>query len=356
MPLFSVIVPLYNKRLYIRRCIESILRQTVQDFEINVVDDGSTDGSGDVVRSIADSRVRVIVQANQGVGAARNRGITEATGQLVAFLDADDEWHPSFLEAVKNLHLAYPQAGILATGYRRCFGRGHRFDREVTLAHAPSSPQCLVSEYLRIAALGPFVTSSSSAIRNHVFEDVGVFLEGEPFGEDREFWLRICLKYPLAYDSRILAIYHSEAEGRAYDRKPVKSQYPPAVGTLQAAIQGQTLSASRVQDAHLYIDQLRIHYAYWHLGMRDIDGAKGLLSERYFTAGYRIEAALLRLGLRLLPTRLIVALKYKPLTFWSWLRQPTLAGRILGSGETTLGRVLSVRIVPSADASLDLRT
>jgi glycosyltransferase involved in cell wall biosynthesis len=346
MALFSVVVPLFNKRAYIRRSVESILRQTIQDFEIVIVDDGSTDGSSDVVRNIPDTRVSLIVQKNQGVGAARNRGIAAATGQVIAFLDADDEWHSSFLEAVKELYEAYPQAGILATGYRRCFGPAYKFDREVSLTHPPANPRCLVSKYLRLAQFGSFVTSSSAAVPKTVIEQVGMFLEGEPFGEDREFWLRICLKYPLAYDSRILAVYHSEAEGRAYGKKPVTSQYPPSVGTLQAALDKGTLPEEAAQDARRYIDHLKIQYVYWHLGSADIAGARRLLSERYLTAGYRMEAALLRFGSVFLPARALMALKHKPLNLWSWLRQPTFGRRILGSGQVKLGRELSVRLVP----------
>lgn len=94
----AVIVPLYNKEEYIARAIDSILRQTYQDLELVIVDDGSTDNGPDVVRQYRDSRFRLIQQANAGPGAARNRGISESSAPLLAFLDADDEWLPTFLE------------------------------------------------------------------------------------------------------------------------------------------------------------------------------------------------------------------------------------------------------------------
>ena len=115
-PAVSVVVPLYNKAAYITRCLESICQQTFDDFEVLAVDDGSTDGSGEVAARTADRRIRVISQRNAGEGAARNRGITEARAELIAFLDADDAWEPGFLQAVIQLSQRYPEAGLFATG------------------------------------------------------------------------------------------------------------------------------------------------------------------------------------------------------------------------------------------------
>src|SRR5664280_442891 len=95
----SIVVPLFNKAAYIRRALDSVARQTFGDFEVIIVDDGSTDGGEKIAGSYPDARFRVIYQENQGPGAARNAGIAEATGELTAFLDADDEWLPRHLEA-----------------------------------------------------------------------------------------------------------------------------------------------------------------------------------------------------------------------------------------------------------------
>jgi glycosyltransferase involved in cell wall biosynthesis len=102
-PRFSVIVPLFNNAAVVARSIRSILRQDYGDLEIVVVDDGSTDSGAEVVGGFEDPRVRLIVQANQGPSAARNRGVVEALGDWIGFLDADDEWMPTMLAAVNRL-------------------------------------------------------------------------------------------------------------------------------------------------------------------------------------------------------------------------------------------------------------
>ncbi|NLZ30356.1 MAG: glycosyltransferase family 2 protein, partial [Methanomicrobiales archaeon] len=117
MPEVSVVIPLYNKAPYIARALSSIIAQTRQDFEVIVIDDGSTDGGEEIVRGFDDPRIRVIRQENRGVSAARNRGIEAARADFIAFLDADDEWMPTHLGALLRLRGRYPRAGAYGTAY-----------------------------------------------------------------------------------------------------------------------------------------------------------------------------------------------------------------------------------------------
>lgn len=116
-PSITVVIPLYNKEAYVHRALASVAAQTKSDFEVLVVDDGSEDAGPEIARSFGDRRLRIIHQANSGPGAARNRGIAEAQGEFIAFLDADDEWHPTYLERSSRLLNKHSSAASVTSGY-----------------------------------------------------------------------------------------------------------------------------------------------------------------------------------------------------------------------------------------------
>ncbi|HMA53239.1 MAG TPA: glycosyltransferase family A protein, partial [Acidobacteriota bacterium] len=118
VPRVTVVIPLYNKAPYIAAAVRSVLAQTFTDFEVIVVDDGSLDDGAEVVDRFDDPRLRLVRQENQGESAARNKGVTLAASELLAFLDADDEWTPSHLEVLLRLADRFPGAGLLATAYK----------------------------------------------------------------------------------------------------------------------------------------------------------------------------------------------------------------------------------------------
>jgi len=206
-PFFSVVVPLYNKQAYVRRCIDSVLAQTLCDYEVLVVDDGSTDGGADLVRACADARIRVIQQANAGVSAARNRGIDEARGQWIAFLDADDGWMPGFLAAVAVASERFPEAGAIY-----CLTAHVRTGRLITAKLALGTEPRLV-DYFSLFAYddGPEMNSSCTAIRADVFRRAGSFPLGVRVGEDTDMWLRVAWTTPVVQIPECLAIYHRDA-------------------------------------------------------------------------------------------------------------------------------------------------
>ena len=116
--MFSIVIPLYNKEKQIANTIKSIQNQTFQEFEMVIVNDGSTDNSVEIVKQIADKRIKLINQENGGVSRARNTGIKNSSFEYIAFLDADDEWEKDYLENVNNMINQYAECSVFATNYK----------------------------------------------------------------------------------------------------------------------------------------------------------------------------------------------------------------------------------------------
>lgn len=204
--MLSVIIPLYNKAATVERAVRSVLNQTVQDFELIVVNNGSTDRGEEVVKRIQDKRLRLVEQKNLGVSMARNRGIAEARFDYVAFLDADDEWKPTFLETVLALKEHYPDCTVFSTAYQRCDGKGNI--QEIKLNRLPQSkmgttkgiPSLVLDNYFEVAALSePPFCSISVMVRKSSLEAIGGFPEGVHQGEDLLTWARLAATGTIAY-------------------------------------------------------------------------------------------------------------------------------------------------------------
>lgn len=219
----SVVIPLYNKEKYVKRAINSVLNQTYQEFEIIVINDGSSDNSEAKVKEINDNRIKLITQENAGVSAARNRGIKEAKYELIAFLDADDAWKPQFLETIQRLRNNYPQAGIYGTAYEYQMPSGKKIP-----ANFNSIPNTdwegIIDDYFKASIKNQLLWTSAVAIPKKVFNDVGYFTVGMTRGEDLDMWLRIVMKYQVAFSNKICSIYHQDADNRACNDNVVYSQ------------------------------------------------------------------------------------------------------------------------------------
>lgn len=219
---FSIIIPLYNKENHIKRAIESVLQQTYREFELIIVDDGSTDSSYNIaVNSSSDSRMKIFRKKNGGVSSARNFGIEHASHDYIGFLDADDEWKPSFLESIYKLINIYPEAGAYATSYE--FKKGEntkRADINVTLEDGESG----VVNYFKDSLNGHLITASSVVIKKQVFNDVGLFSTKLSRGEDTEMWCRIALRHQIVFLNKVLATYYQDTENKLTQKKVDKSE------------------------------------------------------------------------------------------------------------------------------------
>ena len=207
---YSVIVPLYNKAEYVGRTLASLFAQTWSDYEVVVVDDGSTDDSYlEAVRAAQGrSQCRIVRQDNAGVAAARNKGVELAEGKYVCFLDADDWWEPTFLEEMESLISACPDAGLYATGYYLV----KNGKRRVAPIGVEEGFQEGYINYCQTYArrLCMPVTSSTVAIPREVFLAFGGFRSGILLGEDFDLWIRIALKHRVALVNRPLANYFQD--------------------------------------------------------------------------------------------------------------------------------------------------
>ena len=215
---YSVVIPLYNKENSIGATIESVLNQRYRDFEILVVNDGSTDRSLAVARNYEPRGIRVIDQKNNGVSVARNAGILAAAGEYVCFLDADDLWHEDYLETVNHLTEAYPQSNIFVTAYSVLLGGGKiRISSQLEPAEGcrPSYWETLTSAY-------DFVWTSATTIRRQALLDAGLFRPGEKVGQDLDMWARVAARNPrVAYASRVCVDYDRCAESNARSRNKI---------------------------------------------------------------------------------------------------------------------------------------
>lgn len=204
--MISVVIPLYNKEKSIAQTLECVLNQTYKDFEIVVVDDGSKDNGAAIVEQFADSRIHLVRQTNRGVSAARNRGIEEAQGEYVAFLDADDVWQADHLENLVNLIRQYPQCRAWASKYIN-----HINDEEynIILNKMPfKGENGVLTNYFEICSCShPPVWSSAVCVTKSLLKGIGGFPIGVTSGEDLLTWARIAIKTDWAYSMKATAVY-----------------------------------------------------------------------------------------------------------------------------------------------------
>ena len=240
--LVSVVIPLYNKERHIARAIQSVLGQTYGDFELIVVNDGSTDGSVEVVKTFNDPRIRLVHREHinsWGGHAARNRGIREARCDLIAFLDADDEWLSEHLSTIKRLSEKYPECGAYTTGV--LYHNKDGSDAICRYFGLPPAPwEGVIPNYFQLAQRGSPVCSSTVAIWKSVFDQVGFFPVGERHGGDLDMWCRIALKYRIALRTYLGVVSYRDADNRISENITTDI-YTCFIRTLDSALKDKCL-------------------------------------------------------------------------------------------------------------------
>ncbi|WP_152266607.1 glycosyltransferase family 2 protein [Agriterribacter humi] len=204
----SVVIPLYNKEKSIKNTIRSVVAQTVTDFELLVINDGSTDTSREIVAGIHDSRIRIVDKPNGGISSSRNEGIMLARHDYIAFLDADDHWEPDFLETIKGLITDYPDADCYATGYACKYSNA-------TLNVFGANKRGIIRDFFKQVYKGPVMHSSSICVKKSTFTKVGYFNTTIRRGEDYDMWARLGRAACIAATPEVKVWYRLDAENSA---------------------------------------------------------------------------------------------------------------------------------------------
>lgn len=240
----SVVIPLYNKGRHIVETVNRVLAQTHTRWQLIIVDDGSTDDGRWQAEQIKDERIRVLHQSNQGVCAARNRGLSAADTEYVAFLDADDLWYPWHLEELNRLMNLCPGQGIYSVA--------HKIRRD-SICYHPAQPFDRCFQGVVTDPLGAFsvslslVHSSTACLNRHQLMAAGGFPDGVKKGEDVYVWLRAALEHGLAYSCRFCAEYNQDAEQRcSTDQNP---EIPYYLKWLDQKLEHGGISESAVDGA-----------------------------------------------------------------------------------------------------------
>jgi len=209
----SVVIPAYNNSEYIGRAIESVLAQTHPAAEIIVVDDGSTDNTAEVVRQY-ENKVTYLYQKNAGAGKARNTGISAATSEWIAFLDADDEWLTNRLQRQIELAQRHEHLVWISGNYLRCICGTNRKEahidtqKVISLLKGYEYFESFFAAFIKDA----WGCTDTMLIKKNIIIEAGMFPKGQALGEDLDLWWRIAYHYPkIGYVSEPIAVYHLRA-------------------------------------------------------------------------------------------------------------------------------------------------
>lgn len=210
MPRFSIIIPVFNKEKFVAKTIKSVLSQTYADFEIIVINDGSTDKSEVEILALVDDRISYFSKENEGVAVARNFGISKASANYICFVDADDYWFPNFLETMNQNIQKFPNEKVFACAIeietnKKTFPAKYSFIKKNDFE---------IVNFFEASKKEAVLWTSAVCIHREVFNKCGVFDEKLKISEDTDLWIRIGLQYQVVFIWQILARY-------VFDKKSV---------------------------------------------------------------------------------------------------------------------------------------
>jgi len=255
-PLVSIIIPTYNRADLLSRAIQSVINQTYKDWELLIIDDGSTDNTKEIVEEFVkkDPRIKYFYQENKGQGAARNLGIRESKGEYIAFLDSDDEFLENKIEKSvkifnedKNIGMIYSNAIII----------GNYLDNKKSLEIS----KLYYGNIYKKLLLNNFITTSTVVVKKEVFLNCGFFNKSSLLRnfEDYDMWLRIAKKYKIGYISEVLVKYNFSPKINSWEKR--KNAYKAMI-----YIYFKNLKTANLFEKFIIIWKLWEHVAKYLLG------------------------------------------------------------------------------------------
>lgn len=226
--MISIIIPLYNKSEKIMRCMQSILSQTYVNFEVIIINDGSTDNSLEIVENIKDERIIIYTTKNKGVVSARNLGIKNSNNPIICFLDADDFWLPNHLQTIIKLTKDYPHGGLYTTKYSFFHSENQPQHFPTYIGIPEENWRGIVTNFYEAGKKYRLGCTGSIAIPKQVLDQLGGFDESmniSPYGEDIKLWIKIAIHYPVVYDSTHTLVYDLSGENHLSKNNLKKRTY-----------------------------------------------------------------------------------------------------------------------------------
>lgn len=286
--MFSIIIPLYNKQESVTASVQSILDQTFQEFEIVVVNDGSTDASVERLKEIEDPRIRLIEQQNQGVSVARNTGIAHACNRYIAFLDADDLWHPDYLKCMSQSIECFPDYKWWGANYISTTG-DDKIRENDSLSFEVRKEDINVVDFFESSLKRYTVHMTSFVAKREALMGSAQFPVGFKYYEDLEVFCRLALKSRLPLVPHVLSYWRQDGENRACNRRKVMPLPPIFDETIAMIIEGGRSPRSECAQCRFILELLLNEVA-----LMCASGVKPKTARYYSTLGMKCQATRLR--------------------------------------------------------------
>ncbi|HIB46738.1 MAG TPA: glycosyltransferase family 2 protein [Flavobacteriaceae bacterium] len=229
--MFSIVIPLYNKQHTIGRTLQSVLQQQYENFEVLIINDGSTDSSLEAVATCSDSRIRIISTENAGVSAARNIGLKHAQYQWIAFLDADDWWDDSFLRVMATLIEQFSEHAIIATSRTHVF---QTYEQRYLHKFLPKKGEVGALDHFQVISEGlPSMHTCSTIFNRSLFKTEAPFKIGMEMHEDHELWMRLAVSNSVLFLNSPLAFYNKQNKHSASSKQLSEKDFHQLVATIK---------------------------------------------------------------------------------------------------------------------------